>query len=108
MEEDAVDDIEELRQEVARPDGILVRKRGKELKVHRDNNLAEEQLVLMDRDAEHIRNVGGVTPENMGRATSADSGKAILARQEQGGVITAEPFDNLRYAATGRRDQPRP
>jgi len=98
MEEDAVDDIEELRQEAARPDGILVRKRGKELKVHRDNNLAEEQLLLMDRDAEHIRNVGGVTPENMGRATSADSGKAILARQEQGGVITAEPFDNLRYA----------
>jgi hypothetical protein len=98
MEEDAVEDIEDLRQEAARPDGIMVRKKGRELKVHRDNNLAEEQLLLMDRDAEHIRNVGGVTPENMGRATSADSGKAILARQEQGGVITAEPFDNLRYA----------
>lgn len=98
MEEDAVDDIEELRQEAANPNGILVRKRGKELKIHRDNNLAEQQLLLMDRDAEHIRNVGGVTPENMGRVTASDSGKAILARQEQGGVITAEPFDNLRYA----------
>jgi len=98
LEEGAVDDIEDLRQEVARPDGILVRNRGKELKVHRDNNLAEQQLMLMDRDATHIRNVGGVTPENMGRVTAADSGKAILARQEQGGVVTAEPFDNLRYA----------
>lgn len=98
MEEGAVEDIEELRQEAARPDGIIVRARGKELKIHRDNNLAEEQLNLMDRNATHIRNVGGVTPENMGRVTASDSGKAILARQEQGGVITAEPFDNLRYA----------
>ena len=98
MEDGAVDDIEELRQEVARPDAIIVRNRGKELKIHRDNNLAEEQLQLMDRNATHIRNVGGVTPENMGRVTAADSGKAIIARQEQGGVVTAEPFDNLRYA----------
>lgn len=98
MEEGAVDDIEELRQEAARPDGIITRNRGMELKIHRDNNLAEEQLMLMDRNATHIRNVGGVTPENMGRVTASDSGKAILARQEQGGVITAEPFDNLRYA----------
>lgn len=98
MEEGAVEDIEELRQEVARPDAIIVRNGRKELKIHRDNNLAEEQLMLMDRNATHIRNVGGVTPENMGRVTASDSGKAILARQEQGGVVTAEPFDNLRYA----------
>lgn len=98
MEEGAVEDIEELRQEVARPDAIIVRNGRKELKIHRDNNLAEEQLMLMDRNATHIRNVGGVTPENMGRVTASDSGKAILARQEQGSVVTAEPFDNLRYA----------
>jgi hypothetical protein len=98
MEEGAVDDIEELRAEVARPDAIIVKNRGRELKISRDNQLAEEQLMLMDRDANHIRNVGGVTDENLGRQTNADSGKAIVARQEQGGVVTAEIFDNLRYA----------
>lgn len=98
MEEGAVDDIEELRQEVARPDAIIVKNRGKELTISRDNKLAEEQLTLMDRDANHIRNVGGVTAENLGRQTNADSGKAIGLRQDQGSVITAEIFDNLRYA----------
>lgn len=98
MEEGAVDDLEVLREEVARPDGIVVKNGRKDLQITRDDKLAEEQLLLMDRDATHIRNVGGVTPENMGRVTASDSGKAIMARQEQGGVVTAEPFDNLRYA----------
>lgn len=98
MEEGAVDDIEELRQEVAKPDAIIVKNRGKELKINRDNKLAEEQLMLMDRDASHIRNVGSVTDENLGRQTNANSGKAIGLRQDQGSVVTAEIFDNLRYA----------
>lgn len=98
MEEGAVDDIEDLRDEVARPDSIIVKNRNKELTITRDNNLAEEQLTLMDRDANHIRNVGGVTAENLGRQTNADSGKAIGLRQDQGSVVTAEIFDNLRYA----------
>lgn len=98
MEEGAVDDIEELRQEVARPDSIIVTNRGKAFKVERDNQLAQEQLDLMDRDATHIRNVGGVTAENLGQQTNADSGKAIGLRQDQGSIVTAEIFDNLRYA----------
>lgn len=98
MEEGAVDDIEDLRQEVARPDAIIVKNRNKELKITRDNKLAEEQLMLMDRDANHIRNISGVTAENLGRQTNADSGKAIGLRQDQGSVVTAEIFDNLRYA----------
>jgi hypothetical protein len=34
----------------------------------------------------------------MGRETNAQSGRAILARQEQGNIITLELFDNLRLA----------
>lgn len=98
MEEGAVDDIEELRAEVARPNGIIIKNRGRELKINRDTQLAEEQLLLMDRDAAHIRNAAGVTAENLGRDTNARSGKAILAKQEQGSVVTAEVFDNLRLA----------
>lgn len=98
MEDGAVDDIEDLRFEMSRPDSIIVRNKGKELSIRRDTELAQEHLTLMDRDANHIRNVAGVTAENLGRQTNADSGKAIVARQEQGSIVTAEIFDNLRYA----------
>lgn len=98
MDENAVDDIDEYREEVARPDAVIVKKAGKSLEISRDVQLAEEHLKLMDRDQRYIRNGGGVTEENLGRQTNADSGKAIIARQEQGGVITTELFDNHRYA----------
>lgn len=100
MEEGAVpqENIEQLREEVARPDGIISGKKGYRLDVKRDNALAQEQLLLMDRDARHIRNVGGVTEENLGKTTNAMAGVAIDKRQEQGSVVTAEIFDNLRLA----------
>ena len=69
----------------------------------RDNALAQEQLLLMDRDARHIRNVGGVTEENLGKTTNAMAGVAIDKRQEQGSVVTAEIFDNLRLAVQMKR-----
>lgn len=94
----AVDDWDELREEAARADGIIVKNTGKFLEMNRDVALAETHLKLMDRGSQHIRNVGGVTAENLGRETNANSGKAITARQDQGGVVTTEPFDNYRFA----------
>ena len=98
MEDGAVDDIEDLRDEAARPDAIIVKKRAKELTIDRDTQLAEEHLMLADKDREAIRSAGGVTTENLGRDTNATSGKAIIAKQQQGGVVTTELFDNLRFA----------
>lgn len=98
LEEGAVEDIEELREEAARPDGILVTNPGRKLIRHRDTALAEEHIMLAQQDQQMIRAVGGVTAENLGRETNANSGKAILARQDQGSVVTTEPFDNLRLA----------
>jgi hypothetical protein len=94
----AVDDWDELRDEIARPDSLIIKNPGKELQVDRDVQIANEHLQLMERDILHIRNVGGVNNENLGRQSNADSGVAIQARQDQGGVVTTEPFDNLRYA----------
>lgn len=94
----AVADWEELREEAARPDAIIVHERGKELSIDRDVQLADQHLRLMDRDALAIRNGGGVTAENLGRETNASSGKAIIARQDQGTVVTSELYDNLRWA----------
>lgn len=97
-DKDAVDDLEVLRDEAARPDGIIVKKAGRDLVF--DNNIGDFQanLALAEQDAQLIRNVGGVTDENLGRNTNAQSGKAILAKQDQGSLTTAELFDNLLLA----------
>ena len=97
-DEGAVHDWDALRSEASRPDGIIVKRPGKELAFHQDKQLAESHLRLMDLDARIIREVSSVTSENLGRETNATSGKAILARQEQGAVVTAEVFDNYRLA----------
>ncbi|MDR0215553.1 MAG: hypothetical protein LBJ15_16345 [Comamonas sp.] len=98
MEKGAVDDIDDLRSEAARPDGIMVKNPGRELKF--DTNLGDFQanVELAAQDAQLIRNAGGVTAENLGRDTNANSGRAILAKQDQGSLTTSEFFDNLLLA----------
>lgn len=98
MDKGAVDDIEELREEAARSDAIIVKNPGKELTINRDIQLAEEHLRLMEGDANYIRKLSGVNDENLGRKTNATSGIAIANRQEQGSVVSTEPFDNHRFA----------
>lgn len=95
---DAVEDHDEAREEVARPDAYIIKKRGSEFKIENDTQLAEEHLMMMERDARLIRNIGGVTDDNLGRKSNAISGEAIKARQLQGSVTTASLFDNLRLA----------
>ncbi|TNE66832.1 MAG: hypothetical protein EP336_09455 [Rhodobacteraceae bacterium] len=97
VEEDAVDDIEELRLEAGRPDAVIEYKSGKAPPVIKsDAVLADAHVNLMSMDAQMIQQVGGVTDENLGRRTNASSGKAIVARQEQGALATATFSDNLR------------
>lgn len=98
MDKGAVDDIDDLREEAARPDGIIIKNLNKDLKF--DTNMGDFQanVELAAQDAQLIRNAGGVTEENLGRNTNASSGKAILAKQDQGSLTTSEFFDNLLLA----------
>ena len=98
MDEGAVDDLEDFRDEVAKPNAVLVKKQGKELRLDTDRELAPAHLDLMSRSISMIQQVGGVTDEAMGRTTNASSGIAITARQEQGQLSTAHFFENLRLA----------
>lgn len=97
-DEGAVEDWNVLRDEVDRPDGLIVKKAGKELRIQRDTDAATGQIQMMTLDAQSIQKSAGVSQENMGRQTNAVSGQAIKARQDQGSVVTTEPFDNLRFA----------
>lgn len=97
-DEGAVDDWNLLRDEADRPDGVIVKKFGKELRIQRDTDAATGQIQIMTLDAQSIQKSAGISNENLGRQTNASSGEAIKARQLQGSVVTTEPFDNLRLA----------
>jgi hypothetical protein len=97
-DEGAVDDFDVLRDEADRPDGLIVKKPGKEIVIRRDTDAATGQIQMMTLDAQGIQKSAGVSQENLGRQTNAVSGEAIKARQLQGSVVTTEPFDNLRFA----------
>lgn len=97
-DEGAVDDWNQLRDEVDRPDGMIVKKNGKELVIRRDSEMAAGQINMMTLAQTTIQRATGISNENLGRQTNATSGTAIQARQLQGSVVTTEPFDNLRLA----------
>ena len=97
-DEDAVEDWDVLREEADRPDGMIIKKAGKDLQIRRDTEGASGQIEMMTLAAKSIQKGAGVAEENMGRQTNAVSGTAIQARQLQGSVVTTEPFDNLRLA----------
>lgn len=91
-------DLEEFREEVSRPDGIIIKKRNHELELNVDRDLAPAHLEMMSRDINMIQQVGGVTDELLGRSTNATSGVAVQKRQEQGSLATAKIFDNYRLS----------
>jgi hypothetical protein len=97
-DEDAVEDWDELEEQVARPDGIIKKARGTELEINSDTTLAREHVNLMVQDMQFLEGSSGVTEENRGEVTNAISGSAISLRQTQGSVVTADLFDNLRFA----------
>ena len=97
---DAATDWDEIRDEMARPDGIVLLdgRKGARFETDVDKGLAREHVNLMEIDSKMIQDVSGVTDENLGRETNAVSGRAVNARAEQGSVITTDLFDNLRFA----------
>ena len=97
-EKGAFDDINEARDEVNQPDGVVIYKAGKKFEVHRDSEMAAGQVQMMTLDGQAIQKSAGISDENLGRRTNATSGKAIEARQLQGSVVTTQPFDNLRLS----------
>lgn len=98
VERGATDDIEELREEIAAPDGIMEVERIDKLKLVENQPMIREQVQFAQIDEAHIAKASGVVDELMGRATNAVSGEAIKSRQLQGSVVTALIFDNNRLS----------
>ncbi len=98
MDEGAVDDIGELEAEIGRTITIIEKKPGYHLEFDKQTDLSAANLELMSTAINLIQQASGVTDESLGRTTNAVSGRAIVARQEQGALATAPLFDNLRLA----------
>jgi len=99
VEKGSVDDLDELADEVGRPDAQIVYNRGfTPPKVEDGRVLAAAHLEMASQDAALLQATGGVTDENMGRKTNATSGIAIERRQDQGALATSIFFDNLRHS----------
>jgi len=88
MDKGAVEDTNNLANEVSRHDGIIEVEVGKNLKIEDGVNVAGAHLNVGEENSAYIRQISGVTGENRGMNTNATSGIAIQARQEQGTVIT--------------------
>jgi hypothetical protein len=99
--------IDDLRREAARPDAVLLHARGAELNVERGGgNIAQAQLDYAFRVALPMTQmIAGVTSENLGRDTNANSGIAIQRKQDQGSTITYTIFDNARLARQMRGEK---
>lgn len=105
MSDDAVDDLDAFMEEVARPDAVIVKKRGSELTISADRDLADGHLELMSRSIAMVQQASGVTDELLGRKTNASSGIAIQRRQDQGSMATAKLFDNNIFAQQVRGEK---
>ncbi len=93
---DAVDDPKILAREAARPDGVILKRPGKDLRIIRNSDLAQSQVAVMSEAARDIQDVLGVYDEAVGKTSNATSGVAIQQRQVAGSLNQMFAFDALR------------
>ena len=90
-ERDSLDQISMPNGEVRlAPGGI-----GK-IKIDTGVDVSASHIAFQLEAKEHIYEGNGITRENLGQSTNAISGRAIVAKQQQGAVTTAEVFDLFR------------
>ena len=91
----AVDDVDEARREMAKPDGWIVKNQGFELEVTPGGDLAVGQFKLLEHATAEMQ-VKGPNAAMSGTDSRDQSGRAILA-QQAGGAAANEPLaDALR------------
>jgi hypothetical protein len=92
-------DPEQIQMEMNDPNGIAIFNDGAlsggRVRQVESSNKAAQQMQLAEREVATIRQSSGVTSDNRGLQSNVISGKAVMAKQDQGSLLTAELFDNL-------------
>lgn len=94
------DEEDEMLEQATMPNGQVRVRPGSldKIKIETMADVAKGHLELAEQSKTQILETSGVTRDNLGQESSASSGRAILAKQQQGAVVTAEVFDNYRLA----------
>jgi hypothetical protein len=94
--------FEEIRAELNDPNGMAIYADGAlaagKVRTRESKMEARFQLELAARDIQALRQMSGVSGENRGLDTNSQSGRAVLAKQDQGSLLTTELFDSLLFA----------
>lgn len=93
MEEGAVADVDKARQEAAKPDGVLVKNRGFELEVRKDQAEISGHFQLLQYSVGQMNGLGP-NANMQGKDPRDQSGRAIIA-QQTGGVVENEPVADM-------------
>lgn len=94
-EKGAVDDVEKVKTEMARPDGHVEYNKGFTFEVVDQSVQTQGQFELLQEDKAEIENLGP-NPGLIGRGVEDQSGRAILAQQNSGMTELSPVFENLR------------
>lgn len=95
MEQGAVEDVDRMRAEAAKPDGVLVYNKGFEFEIHKDQADISGQFELLQYAVAQMQ-MQGPNAAMSGKDPREQSGRAIIA-QQSGGQLENEPMaDALR------------
>ena len=85
MEQGAVDSMEDVRRELARPDGIIIKQPDMGFEILDQSQLASGQMALLQEAKSEI-DMMGANSALAGETGESASGRAVIAKQ-QGGII---------------------
>ncbi len=95
-------DIEELRAEWNKPDGVAVYASGaisgNKVRSMKNEGAAAQQIMLAERDIATIRHMSGIDSAAQGLASQLHSGVALKTNNDNVSLLTSELFDNLLLA----------
>jgi hypothetical protein len=103
IEKSAVDNaamnLSQIERELKDPNGIAVfadgALAGNRVREAKHNGDVQQLMAMAQVDMDSMSRLSGVTPENREQTSNGASGKAILAKADQGSLLTTEVFDNL-------------
>lgn len=106
LDPDQVDDVDEVRREIARPDAMIAlsatrrRDANAVFKVEDNFQLAQQQFEVLKDASESVQKTAGIYQAMLGdkQPGGANSGIAINSLVEQGTTTLAEINDNYRFA----------
>lgn len=96
FEEGSVKDDYELKQEMAKPDGLLKYRKGFKFEINKNIDLAATQIQLQSESKSSIARISGISDESMARHSEIRSGIGLQRKQLMTNIIMLPMFANLR------------